>query len=182
MKVLDHHVHLTAKVRADIAWWHAFSGPWNGVSLLPPAEPSQIVYSDVAGTWGCGASWSYQWFQVPWPESWRSTGTAPKELIPIVLAAAVRGPSWAGQKIRCYCDNMAVVYAVNKGVARDPQLMRLLRTLFFFCASFRMEITARHIAGVLNISADALSSNNYALFSSLNPQADSLPTLIPAEL
>ena len=74
VKVLDHHVHLTAKAQADIAWWHAFSRPWNGVSLLPPVEPSQIIYSDAAGTWGCGASWSYQWFQVPWPESWRSTG------------------------------------------------------------------------------------------------------------
>ena len=182
VKVLDYHVHLSAKAWADIAWWHEFSGPWNGISLLPLAEQSQIVYSDAAGTWGCGASWSYQWFQVPWPESWRSTGIAPKELIPIILAAAVWGPSWAGQKICCYCDNTAVVYAVNKGMARDPQLMRLLRTLLFFCASFRMEITTCHIAGVLNTSADALSRNHYTLLSSLNPRAAPLPTPIPAEL
>ena len=60
VKVLTTHVHLTAKVRAGIAWWHAFSGPWNGISLLPPAEPSQVIYSDAAGSWGCGASLNYQ--------------------------------------------------------------------------------------------------------------------------
>ena len=43
-----------------------------------------------------------------------------KELIPIVLATAVWGHHWAGLRIRCLCDNMAVVFAVNKGSARDP--------------------------------------------------------------
>ena len=96
------------------------------------------------------------------------------------MAAAMWGPSWAGQNVCYYCNNMAVVYAGNKGTVRDPQLMCLLRTLFFFCASFRMEITVHHIAGALNTLVDALSRNNF--LSSLNPQVAPLPTPIPAEL
>ena len=182
VRALDHHVHLPARARADIAWWYTFLQSWNGVSLLPAADPSQLTLSDASGSWGGGASWNGRWFQIQWPSSWAQASIAPKELIPIVIAVAVWGHHWAGQRICCLCDNMAVVFAINKGSARDPQLMRLLRILFFFCAHYRTTITARHIAGVLNSSADALSRNNLSLFLSLNPQASPQPTAIPADL
>ncbi len=107
---------------------------------------------------------------------------APKELVPIIAAIAVWGTYWAGQRICCLCDNMAVVFAVNKGSAKDPQLMRLLRTLFFICARFTITVSAGHIAGDLNSSADALSRNYLPLFFSLNPHAHPQPTVIPTAL
>ena len=107
---------------------------------------------------------------------------APKELVPIVLAVALWGPQWAGTKVCCWCDNSAVVWAINKGSARDPKLMRLLRTLCFFCAVYKVILTVCHLPGVHNSSADALSRNNTKLFLALNPQASPLPTLIPSEL
>ena len=182
VKALDHHVHLTARARADIAWWHTFLQSWNGVSLLPAAEPSQFIWSDASGSWGCGAAWNGCWFQIPWPSTWSSTPITPKELVPIVAAVAIWGLDWAGQRVCCMCDNMAVVFAINKGSARDPHLMRLLRTLFFFCAHYECSISARHIAGVRNTSADALSRNLLLLFSSINPQASVQPTAIGADL
>lgn len=60
--------------------------------------------------------------------------------------------------------------------------MRLLRSLFFFCATYDISISARHIAGVLNKSADALSRNNLPLFFTINPQAQPQPTAVPDEL
>ena len=110
------------------------------------------------------------------------TYITPKELVPIVAAVAIWGLDWAGQRVCCMCDNMAVVFTINKGSARDPHLMRLLRTLFSFCAHYECSISARHIAGVRNTSADALSRNLLPLFSSLNPQASVQPTAIGADL
>ena len=92
------------------------------------------------------------------------------------------GHRWAGLRIRCLCDNMAVVFAVNKSSARDPQLMHLLRTLFFLCAHFRITISACHIAGSRNLSADALSRNNLRVFFSTNPQTCPQPTAVPPDL
>lgn len=46
VKSLEHHVHLSAHARVDLAWWYTFVQAWNGVSLLPAAEPSQAIYSD----------------------------------------------------------------------------------------------------------------------------------------
>ena len=45
VRSLEHHVHLRAPARADIACWHTFLHSWNGTSLLPAQDPSQIVYS-----------------------------------------------------------------------------------------------------------------------------------------
>ena len=65
VKCLEHHVHLSARARADLAWWYTFLQIRNGISLLPAAEPSQSIYSDASGSWGCGATWGNQWFQIP---------------------------------------------------------------------------------------------------------------------
>ena len=97
--------------------------------------------------------------------------TSPKELVPIVIAVAVWGPYWSGQRICCYCVNSVVVFAVNEGATRDPQLMWLMRALYYFCASYNVTISVRHILRVLNTSAYALSRCNLPTFLALNPQA-----------
>ena len=52
VKSLEHHVHLSARARADLAWWYTFLQSCNGISLLPEEEPSQTIYSDASGSWG----------------------------------------------------------------------------------------------------------------------------------
>lgn len=49
--------------------------------------------------------------------------------------------------------------------------MHLLRCFSFYAAYFKFHFTARHIRGVLNIAADAISRNYLPLFFSLVPQA-----------
>ena len=179
---LDHHVTLRAQARADIAWWHTFIHSWNGTSMMPPEHISYTVYTDASGSWGCGALSGDRWLQIQWRDSWANTHIAAKELTPIVVAAAVWGCCWRGSRICCYCDNIAVVFALNKGSARDPQLMRLLRALFFFRATHDFSLSARHIAGICNEAADALSRNNISRFMSLQPLAQAQPSPLPQEL
>ncbi len=163
---LDHYVHLNARARADVTWWYTFAQSWNGSSLLPA---SQFVYSDASGSWGCGATWNNQWFRVPWSAPWSAVHIAPKELAPIIIAAAVWWASWAGQRVCCYSDNSAVVYAINKGTARDPELMRLLRTLFFFCASYDVTISARQLTRCPAITCPCSSLSTLRHRPSLHP-------------
>ena len=52
------------------------------------------------------------------------------------------------------CDNTGAVAAVNLGYSRSPQLMHLLRCLFFFIrAHFQLEVRAGHVPGTKNIVA-----------------------------
>ena len=105
---------------------------------------------------------------------------APKELAPIILAVAMWGPQGVGSKVCAQCDNMAVVYAINKKSGRDPTLANLLRLLALLCAVYDITLGARHLPGIKNTLADALSRNNLSLFLSLNPQASHMPTIIPS--
>ena len=179
---LDHWVHLNRAARADLAWWRTFLRCWNGISIMPPTSPPHVMRSDASGSWGCGAVYEDHWFQLRWPPAWAGVSIAPKELVPIVIAMILWGPQWAGQRVCCLCDNAAVVAAVNKGSARDPNLAHLLRTLAFTTAVLDISVRACHLAGVQNTSADALSRGKLNLFFSLNPQASPMPTIVPAEL
>lgn len=49
-----------------------------------------------------------------WPQSWAEIPIAPKESVPIVVVVALWGPLWKGKQIQCFCDNMTVIYTVNK--------------------------------------------------------------------
>ena len=179
---LSHWVHLNKGARADIAWWHTFLRSWNGTSMMQPSGPPLAMVSDASGSWGCGAAQEDLWFHLQWPESWATVSIAPKELVPIVVAVVLWGPYWAGRHVVCLCDNSAVVAAVNKGAARDPTLSHLLRILALEAAVLDVQITARHLPGVQNASADALSRNKMQTFFSLNPQASPIPSIIPPEL
>ena len=125
-----------------------------GRASRPQPTPPFVVKLDASGTWGCGAVHEELWFQLQWPESWATVSIAPKELVPIVIAVVLWGPHWAGKPVCCLCDNTAVVAAVNKRSAKDPTLSHLLHILAFAVAVLDINITACHLPGVQNTSAD----------------------------
>ena len=166
-----HFIRLNLAARADLQWWTCFLQRWNGTSLFSRQTPSIHVYSDASGTFGCWAFDSQQgWFQLRWPPSWNSTEITAKELVPIVVAAALWGNTWSGQHVCFHVDNMAVVYTLLNRAARDLLLTHLLRCLSFYSAYYRFDYSAVHIPGKLNSAADVISRNHLHLFSSLVPQ------------
>jgi len=94
-----------------------------------------------------------------------------KEMVPIVIAAALWGSKWKGKTVRALCDNSAVVAIINQGSSRDQDIMHLRRCLAFLEAKFEFHICTSHIKVGDNTCADALSRNNLPLFTSLHTQA-----------
>lgn len=131
---------------------------WNGESLLWDSDqPSSMITSDASGRLGCGAFWKSQWFQLKWPESLPQHHITVKELIPVVIAAAVWGQAWQLTYIRTRSDNSAVVIIINGGYSKDVEDMYLMRHLHFLAACYNFRLSAEHIQGVLNKAADTLS-------------------------
>ena len=176
------YVHLEAEAKADLLWWNYFLQEWNGTMLFPKSCPlGAHVYMDASGTFGCGGVvGSSQWIHLQWPASWAEVDISIKELVPVVIAAALWGRSWYRQRICFHVDNMGVVGILQKRSARSPVTHHLLRCLYFYSAFFQFEYNAEHIPGIENIAADALSRNNINLFSSLFPQATHFD--VPASL
>ena len=182
-KLPHHHIRLTADFRSDLQWWASFLPGWNGRSIMPQPEPTHTVMSDASGSWGCGAvSDSGAFFQVQWTQSWAQVNIAVKEMLPVVIAVAIWGQSWEQSMLLVRSDNMSVVHALSAGTAKDSQLMHLLRCLHFFTASYQIGLFAKHIAGVANSAADALSRNNLSAFRLCTPQAAKEPSLVPPQL
>ena len=110
------------------------------------------------------------WFKVQQPASWLDVAIAQKELVPVVIAAAVWGHQWQGCHVCFHSDNMAVDSVLVNQAAKDELMNHLLCTLFFYVAYYKFCFSAEHVPGVLNVAADALSQNNITLFSHLVPQ------------
>ena len=172
-----HHIRINASFRADLAWWKAFLRAWNGITMMTMLDeqaPGGMVTSDASGSWGCGAFSGSNWFQLQWNTNLLSKSITVKEMVPIIIAAAIWGKLWRGKLIICHCDNQSVVAVIKARYSRDDELMHLLRTLFFIEATFGFQLEARYLPGVHNELADALSRDNTS-FSQRHTQWSSLP-------
>ena len=100
----------------------------------------------------------------------------------IVIAIALWGSKWLSSTILVRSDNIAVVYAISSGSAKDSLLMHLLRCLHFFLAYYDIRLVGKHIAGMHNTAAKALSRDNLPLFLQYFPQANQVQTPVPPPL
>ena len=187
-----HHIRLNTSFQSDVLWWDAFLESWNGISMIHSGQqPSIHIWTDASGRFGCGAiePISKHWIQMKWPKENMGSGMpldeesiTLKELLPIVLACAVWGESFRNMRVTVHCDNLGTVALVNSGYSRVPQIMHLLRCLFFVRARFQIELWAVHIPGMDNIVADAISRNNLSLLHSQVPGSFGQQSPIPPPL
>lgn len=48
-------------------------------------------------------------------ESWVGVHITVKELFPIIVSVAICGRQWRGRRVRCHCNNAALVANINLG-------------------------------------------------------------------
>lgn len=98
---------------------------------------------------------------------------------PIIAAVELWGEQLRNHQVIFWSDNMSVVQVVNKQSASSPPVVSLLRFLVPKCLHFNIYIKAKHVPGVSNDIADALSRQQFLLFRSLAPSAslEGLPCL-----
>lgn len=174
-----HHIRLNLSFQSDLLWWDRFLALWNGCSMIPVDQGQAThIWTDASGSFGCGAlnPMTKKWIQLAWPPTFSDDALnlgkesiTLKELFPIVLACAVWHQDFEKSRVVVHCDNLGTVAVVNSGYSRVPQIMQLLRCLFFIRAHFQMDLWAVHIPGVENTLADAISRNNLPLLYSQVP-------------
>ena len=77
-----------------------------------------------------------------------SSNIAVKELISVVMAAAMWGKQWRGQVVNCRCDSMAVVAVIKSRASKESEIMHLLQCVAFIEARWKFMLVATHLAGV----------------------------------
>jgi len=138
------------------------------------------LFTDASGNEGWGAYWAGRWPRDCWSPKQRDMNIAWKELYAITIAVHTRGILWQWQKILFNCDNQTVVDIWEKGTTKSPEIMALVKLLYFCAAHHNINICIQHIPGIINKIADAISHFQDSCFKRLAPTANPMPDIIPA--
>ena len=184
-----HRTRVTTAIREDLEVWKKFLVEYNGVSFWRSTRLLRAefqVQSDAAGSAGFGIYYRGRWCSGTWPVEWHQTGVTKDltflEFFPIVGALWLWAEEWANSAVRFWCDNQAVVHVVNNQTSRSERVMALVRAFTLRPLKFNILIQARHVPGIDNRIADALSRQQMQRFRELDPRASADPEILPQEV
>ena len=162
ISTLNHASHKTIispEMRKDLSWWLNFLATFNGRSTVLDEQPIYSVFTDACDD-AAGGSFGQDWFYFNWEQDMPEASSLhinEKEVLAVVLAAQRWAKYWRNKRIVLHSDNMVTVSSLNRGTCRNKMVMQCLRRLFWLSATYNFHLTARHLAGYLNIAADSAS-------------------------
>ena len=170
----NHYIRLNREVKEDLNLWLSFLSNFNGKSFFLEDtwlnSPKLGLFTDASGALGFGN----------WPSNWQYQNIAILEFYPIVLSLYLWGAAMSNQCILFFTDHESLVHVINKQICNDRVLMAFVRKLVSICLHHNILFKAKHIQGVRNRLADAVSRLQVQTFRHLAPpHMDSLPSEIP---
>jgi hypothetical protein len=171
--------------QSDLKMWLLFLQKFNGTAIIPEQfwyENRDLqLFTDASGEIGFGGYFDGKWFQGEWPVACKAAkhSIAWLEFFPVVVAIVLWGDLLKGKRIIIRSDNAAVVAILNKQTSKCPAIMSLLRFFVLQCLKYNVAFSARHIPGIDNNLADALSRLQVKRFRKIAPEADKLGTPVP---
>ena len=130
---------------------------FNRVTIFDKANlPGNTVYVDACLT-GVGGSWNNRVYSAPIPQFALTPNIAHLEILNVVVALRIWDQDWTHSTTTVFCDNHAVVQAVNSGRARDLFIAKCLRHIWFIASVYDIDFKIEHIPGQHNTLADTLS-------------------------
>ena len=182
-----HCIRFNREVKEDLNLWLSFLSNFNGKSFFLEdtwlSSSKLNLFTDASGALGFGALFGSHWCYGKWPSSWLYQNIAILKFYPIVLSLYLWGVGMSNPCILFFTDNKELVHVINRQTCKDKSLMAFVRKLVSICLHYNILFKAKHIPGVRNELADALSRLQVQTFRRLAPpHMDSLPTEIPQYL
>ena len=151
-------------VVADLEWWKTGLLLFNGTAcfIKDTPLPAHEFSSDSCKTAGgafCMGDWFYAHWESDWPK-YSECHINVLETLTVLLAAHRWGENWSGKRILVRTDNTTTAAAINKGSCRQPQVMHLIRELYWLSIKYNFKLSASFLPGKLNSVADAISRLN----------------------
>ena len=158
LKAPHHRTRITEGIRADLIWWIDNVRVFNGYTPISDQRITTHVCIDACGV-GAGGYSAGDWFNLQWADC---PGTQLlhinyKEVLALAPAVDIWGSTWRGQRVYVYSDNQAAVGILNRGTAKNPFVMSVLRNIFWKSVIYDFRISAIYYPGYQNVVADAAS-------------------------
>lgn len=176
VKYLHYKIKLNSEARKDLMWWLESIQSHNGVALFPTpwiAAETLHLWTDASNV-AAGAVYEKHWFCVPFigDKKWITNMTICwRELYIVVKSVMTWGHKLANMRVTLNVDNQAVCYCINSGTSKNPELMELIRSLYFILCQYNIEVHAIYIPTYDNVCADALSRLDFIRFRESHPEA-----------
>ena len=106
-------------------------------------------------------------------ENWMKEKTiAWRELFAVLITVATFGPYLKNRDLVMNIDNEAIQQSVQNGKSKQPDLMALIRALYFYTSIYNITYTTVHVKSAENPLADAISRDREDIFRQLAPISD----------
>lgn len=148
-------LYLDHAATSDLQWWFHAAAQWNGrFSYRVPPEIQ--VFTD-ASSWGWGAVCGSLEAAGYWNKrlSWRSSNY--RELMAVLLAVITFKEQLKNRSVEIMTDNIVTMAYINGQGGPSLELSQVAKAIWEETLHNNTVIVARHVAGVLNTEADALS-------------------------
>ena len=167
-----HHVRIDKALRLDLHLWRTFIANQEAycrpfLDFFTSLQAEEInFYTDATRNpeLGAGGVCQNSWFCVKWDPVFIQThepSIAYLELYAVAIAVLLWIERFSNKRVIIFCDNMSVVFMLNKNTSHCQQCMVLIRLIVFECLMKNVRLYARHVPTAQNTLADLLSRQKY---------------------
>lgn len=151
----DSYVFLDDAAVNDLTWWLHAIHTWNGAPIVLHNVDVQLTTDASSDGWG--AVVNDQSASGLWNSRIAHCSSNERELLAIHMAILSFEQQLRGKTVQVLTDNISACAYINNLGGPSIKLTNLMSALWADCSRLGITLTARHLAGVLNIQADKLS-------------------------
>lgn len=164
-------VFLSDAAIQDLRWWKSALRSWDG-KMVAPRDPDLILETDASlSGWGGLVLGANLQAAGHWGPRLRKRHINELELRAVLLTIQALSEHLQGKAVRVHSDNSTTVAYINKFGGRFAHLNTVRRNIFRTCTELSIELSAAHVPGVTNVSADTLSRTSLQQEWGLKPRA-----------
>ena len=185
-----HHIRITQSMRLDLQTWKqflahqaAFSRLFMDFTKFYTVDEIDF-FSDASknSRLGMGAVCENSWMMQQWDSDFvekMNPSIEYLELYAVVAAFLNWVRRFMNRRIVVFCDNISVVYMINKTSSTCKNCMALIRILVLSSMIENVRVYMKYVQSKKNFRADMLSRLKIKQFKELFPNSETSPTPVP---
>ena len=183
LKNLHNVAKLSYETKKDLKWWFHCIRSHNGMTWFKKEfDPSSatLLFTD-ASDLGAGMVVDCKWAIFPFSgkNGWMTKKSIQwRELFAVLLAMSTFSHYLAGKEVLMNIDNQAMQVAVANGKSKEPELMAMIRVIYFYTSVHHINYQTVYISSANNSAADACSRLDVTRLRACLPGAEKSMTLI----
>lgn len=151
-------LRLNSACIADLQWWSDSFKSWNGRVI--DKRPIDIQITTDASSVGWGATLGTLEAAGSWTSAISHKHSNYRELLTVLMALKSFAKHVKNKVVQILTDNVTTVAYVNKLGGSTSGLSQIATAIWTECFKLNVNLSAKHLAGRLNIHADRLSRIN----------------------